>query len=192
MIFEINNTDWVELDGDDVVGGSMPILTAEAYVTTSMRMKSLEDTLVKFVNRTARNWSRNKNIEAGDLENDIWVQLLKLRDDPERWTIRYLRNKVIWAAKTAINKKPPLIEFVDEIVPPAALWSDFIAFLDQLNNARYRDVMKLVAVGDSIDSIAQTLNLTKTQASNAKKKGLIALQKMASTMSEDDKNDLLG
>ena len=183
---------WVELDGDVVVDSSMPKEEAEAYVTDAMKQKAIEESMLSFVRIISEAWTVYNGCEAEDINNTVWLGLLKFRDDPKRWNVRYLKSKAVYLTKKAIK------ETVVDILPyngepiehPARDWSDFYDLINSVKNCRQRSILKLRARGNSIASIGEELGLSLAQVRSALSKGCAELKKRVYNLPEDRRDEL--
>lgn len=186
MRFEINNGNWAELDGDIVVDSSMAIQDAEAYITEAMKDKAIEQSLMEFVKTISGAWTAHNNCEAEDVNNSIWLGLLKFRDDPKRWNVRYLKSKAVHLAKGAL--KDPVANLVpyegEPTEMPAVDWSDLYDLIDSVKNTRQRLILRLRAKGEPLDQICKQLKLSVEQVRSALSKGLAELKKKLYNMPE--------
>lgn len=183
---------WVELDGDVVVDSSMPKEEAEAYITDAMKQEAIEESMLSFVKTISGAWTAYNGCEAEDINNTVWLGLLKFRDDPERWNVRYLKSKAVYLTKKAI--KDTVVDVLpydgEPIEYPAKDWSDLYDLIDSVQNERQRSILRLKAKGLSLQKIGDKLNLSVAQIRTALSKGYAELKKRLYNLPEDRREDL--
>jgi DNA-binding NarL/FixJ family response regulator len=185
---------WIELDGEIVLSSSFSSVDeAEAYVTQAIREKSIEQTMLKFIAKISKSWARKDICEAGDLNNSIWAAILKHRDDPYRWNVRYLKGRAVYAAKQLLRGSSiDLLPYDkdDEIEPVQKSFESLYSLINSLKSEKQRHVLTLTAQGMHPKTIAEELELTVTQVRNAKAKGNVLLRGKIEKMSNEQKADL--
>jgi len=192
MIVELSNG-WIELDGEIVLSSSFNCIEeAEAHITASIRDEAIEHSMLEFISTVAKNWGRKSTLESDDLNNSIWAEILKLREDPNRWNVRYLKGKAVFVAKQIVkDSTTDLLPFSDEVVAPFKPdFTDLYELIDSINSPRQRAILRLTAKGLSPQAIADKLLMTVSQVRSAQSKGSSALRKKVSFMSPQQKEDL--
>lgn len=183
---------WVELDGDIVTDSSMPNEEAEAYITEAMKQEAIEQSMLSFVKTISGAWTAYNGCEAEDINNTVWLGLLKFRDDKERWNVRYLKSKAVYLTKKAI--KDTVIDVLpyngEPIEYPARDWSDFYDLISSVRNSRQRSILKLKAKGESVEGISKQLNLSIAQVRTALSKGCAELKKRLCNLPLDRREEL--
>ncbi len=183
---------WIELDGEIVINSSMPSEEAEAYITEAIRDKSIEESMLSFVKVISGAWTAHNTCEADDINNTVWLGLLKLKDDKERWNVRYLKKKAVYLAKKAIkNSTVDVIPYDGEPVSyPKKDWTDLYELIDFVKNDRQREILRLRCEGFSLTAIADELKLTIAQVRTAFSKGCANLKKRLYKLPEDRREEL--
>ena len=184
---------WIELDGEIVLSSSFAsIEEAEAYVTHAVREKSIEQSMLEFISSISKAFSRNSPCEADDLNNSVWASILKLRDDPNRWNVRYLKGRAVYAAKQILRGLSADLLPIDGDcgVEPTPSFPDLYELIAGIKSDRQRTVMELTAHGLAPQAIADELELTVVQVRNALSKGSANLKNKVGNMSPQQKADL--
>jgi len=184
---------WIELDGEVVTDTSFCSAdVAETYVTHAVREQAIEESMLDFVSKLARRMSASNHWEANDLNNSIWTALLKLRDDEERWNVRYLKGKAIYIAMAIIKTGSyDIIPFTGEPVAPFVPdYSDLYSLISKVKNARQREVLELTAAGLAPNAIGTEMGLDPAQVRSALSKGYTTMRAMVCNMSEERKEEL--
>lgn len=134
------------------------------------------DRIEKFIHETITRAARRANrrsyggLEEGDVAGALWQKVLPLRNDPDKWNEKYL-SVVIWRNAFGHHHRKvepiPLIDGVESrLERPTKDYIDLHNLISEIDDEDTRIAAELYCNGDSIDTIALTLETTKPRINN--------------------------
>jgi DNA-directed RNA polymerase specialized sigma24 family protein len=196
MRIEIDNGNWIEMDGDIIADSSIGVEAAGAYINDEIRDRCIIDHLSGLITSVCQSWGRYSNYDPEDLEQSTWLQILPLRGDRDRWNVKYLSKKAIWAIKSELKGCRGIVEPIpfeesDIAEHPRDSYADLYDMLDQISSERQRSVIKRIASGEPVEFIAKSMGISVDQVRWSQSKAMKTLRRMAKELTADKKSELL-
>lgn len=196
MRIEIEDGNWVEMDGDIIADSSIGVEAAGAYINDEIRDRCIIDHLSGLITSVCHSWGRYGNYDPEDLEQSTWLKILPLRGDRDRWNVKYLSKKVIWAIKSELKGchgivEPIPVEESDLTDHPRNSYADLYDMLDQLSSERQRSVIKRIASGESVEFIAKSMGISADQVRWSQSKAMKKLRKIVKELTEEQRCELM-
>ena len=151
--------------------------------------KEIEAFAIATIKKAAKKaWRMSRGgVDLGDVEGNLWLRIAPLMDDPDRWNEAYLTT-AIWFA--AYDVHPKIVEPVlmsEDTQDHASYYIDLYDLIDEIRNPSIREVCRLYARGDSVQSIADSLGISRNSVHNKITNAKRLLIKGIDRMSECDR-----
>lgn len=129
---------------------------------------TIEEFAIATISKAAKKaWRMSKGgIEKGDVEGDIWLRIAPLMDDPDRWNKAYLTTAIWFAAYNVHSKIVEPVLMSEDVIDHASDYIDLYDMIDVIANPSIRECCRMYARGESINSIAATLDISPADVHN--------------------------